>query len=345
MKTLDLYAMFRTPESNPFPGVIGTFMGRDAITLAVSFLGLSRDDTVLLPAYTCLEAIKPFLRTTNVVFYELNSSLAADPEEIKRICDRYRIKMVMIINYFGFLQPGRQEIKRICVDHGIILMEDCAHSLLTDGSGETGDLVIYSYAKILPVPDGGGLEIKKDASGFRPQFSPRIHSNFLSALVVLKSVTNLRIDVLSRAWLTSRKKVRGHQGSGHSGNPRILPMSLFSRNAIGNSGFPEIIERRRKDYFYWQGLSLSTELWKPLYPDLPPGVCPLGFPIVTRHRAQLKARLSTESIHIKTHWHLPDCVSTEFTASYSLSAQTLTLPVYPDLCYKKKGAIQRLFQT
>jgi perosamine synthetase len=342
VNTKNFYYMFRAPEKYPFPGVIGTFMGRDAITLAVSFLGLGRSDTVLLPAYTCLEAIKPFLRTTKVVYYELGPTLAADPEDIRRKCDQHRVKMVMIINYFGFLQPGRQAIKRTCADRGIILMEDCAHSLLTEGSGETGDLTIYSYAKILPVPDGGGLGIKKGADSFRPHFSLRAFSNFLSALVIIKSAMNVRINVLSRAWLTSHKKGPERRESCHLGNPRIFPMSFFSRNAIGNSSFPEVIEKRRRDYIYWQDLSKKTDQWKPLYRDLPPGVCPLGFPIVTTRRDQMKERLSAESIHLKTHWHLPDSVSAEFVASHSLSSQTLTLPVYPDLGPRVKRAFQRM---
>jgi perosamine synthetase len=345
MKTKNLIDMFRAGGTFPFPNVITTFMGRDAISLAVTFLQLGADDTVLLPSYTCLEAIKPFLKTTNVVYYELSQDLAADPEEIRRKCDQYRIKMVMIINYFGFLQPGRKEIRRICTDRGIILMEDCAHSLLTKGSGETGDLAIYSYAKILPVPDGGGLEIKDGAGCFRPQFSPRSFSTFLSALVILKSITNIRVDVLSRSWLTSHKK--GHvprEGNGH-GKPRVFPMSFFSKNAIGNTSLQEAIERRREDFAYWQDISLRTDRWKPLYSDLPQGVCPLGFPVVMARRDHLKARLHSESVYLKTHWHLPDSVGAEFAISHALSAHTLTLPVYPDLGPRVKGAIRRLIQT
>src|SRR2546428_517601 len=108
--------MLRAAKVNPFPGVIGTFMGRDAFALAASLLDLGANDTVLLPAYLCREVLKPFLGRTRVEFYDLRSDLTVDPEEIRLKLGQARIKMMMIINYFGFLQPYRKEIKKICVD-------------------------------------------------------------------------------------------------------------------------------------------------------------------------------------------------------------------------------------
>jgi len=116
--------------------------------------GLKLDDTVLLPAYLCHEVLRPFLGKTKVRFYGIKPDLAVDPQEINEIAVKNKVRMMIIINYFGFLEPRRKEIRQICSDRGIILMEDCAHSLLTEGSGEIGDISVYSFRKIFPVPDG-----------------------------------------------------------------------------------------------------------------------------------------------------------------------------------------------
>ena len=131
-----------------FPEIIGTFMGMDAISFAVSLLDLDNEDKILLPAYLCGDMISPFLRRAKVCFYDLSPDLVVDPQRIEEILDKNKIKLLMIINYFGFLQPYRNEIKQICENRGVLLMEDCAHSLLTEESGETGDFVIYSFRKI-----------------------------------------------------------------------------------------------------------------------------------------------------------------------------------------------------
>ena len=67
--------MLRLAETIPFPEVIGIFMGRDVLSLAISCLDLDSDDAVLLPAYLCREVVKPFLRKTQVKFYDLRPDM------------------------------------------------------------------------------------------------------------------------------------------------------------------------------------------------------------------------------------------------------------------------------
>ena len=192
--------LLRRFKVNPLRNVIGTFMARDALSLASEYLGLSAEDTVLLPAYLCPEVFKPFNSRAKIQFYEIRSDLTVDPDEIRFRTDREGIKLAVLINYFGFLQPYRKEIKEICADRGVLLLEDCAHSLLTEGSGDTGDFSVYSFRKILPVPDGGGLRINiKGERLITPKFYPRFYSDILSLLIIAKISLNVRSHMLSRA--------------------------------------------------------------------------------------------------------------------------------------------------
>ena len=93
---------------------------------------------MLLPAYLCKEVLRPFAGRSRILFYDVGDDLSVDPDVMKRLLERERVRLLLIINYFGFLQPWRQEIARLCTERETVLLEDCAHSLLTQGSGETG---------------------------------------------------------------------------------------------------------------------------------------------------------------------------------------------------------------
>ena len=317
-------------------------MGRDALSLAVSSLRLRADDAVLLPAYICPEVLRPFLGTTRVRFYDIRHDLAADLDEIRLSTSDGRVKMMMIINYFGFLQPDRTEIRKLCSEQGIVLMEDCAHSLLTDGSGDTGDLAIYSFRKLLPVPDGGGLTTHLEQT-VRPCFYPKTYSNALSILITIKLWLKVRVDLLSRAGLTARtKSLLPETTMTGAIDGRILPMSSFARRGIRHASFADIVANRRRDFEFWLGAARRTSLFTPVFDTLPPGVCPLGFPVRAHDRQSLRARLEGAGVPLKIHWHLPPAVGPEFTNSHQLSARILTLPVYPDLSRRERDRIATL---
>ncbi len=329
-------------KSNPFPDVIGTFMGRDALALAVSLLELEPSDAVLAPAYLCREVLRPLIGKTRVIFYDIRPDLTLDPEELKKIVAKNRIKMLVIINYFGFLEPRREEIRRLCTEKGIILIEDCAHSLLTEGSGEMGDICIYSFRKLIPVPDGGGLKINVGGIAAKPDYYPRAYSNFLSLLIMVKSLLNVKSDKVSRAAYADRQKDPVLDDSNNGRNHRVLPLSSFTFNGLGNASLAEIVEKRRNDYLYWQEIAGNDSQVVPVFGKLPPGVCPLGFPVKINNRDQVRSQLQKDGVFLKVHWNLPDTVGAEHVNSRRLSTQMITLPIYPELGTKERESIQRI---
>ncbi len=334
--------MLRLAKEDPFPSIMGTFMGRDALLLAVSSLDLSPNDKVLLPAYLCREVLKPFLGKTRIEFYDIQTDLAVEPEVIRSKLAEGRIKAMLIINYFGFMQPYRKQIKEICEDQGTILIEDCAHSLLTEGSGETGHLLVYSFRKILPVADGGGLKTNMRDRIIAPNYYPKICSNALSVFSIAKSLLNIRSEVLSRAGLSSRTRYLPGATLNSKSN-RTLPLSSFAYNGIGNISFPEIVKKRRSNFERWWKLAERTDLFVPVFRNLPFGVCPSGFPVKVKERDLAKSRLLKEGIYLETHWHLPASIGREFVNSHRLSAQLLTLPVYPELALREREGIENFF--
>jgi len=332
------------PDNNSFQNIIGTFMGRDALTLAVSYLKLKTDDIVLLPAYLCGVVLHPFLGRARIEFYDILPNLTIDPDIIRDKLKEERVKVVLIINYFGFLQPYRKEIRNLCKNRGVFIIEDCAHSLLTDGSGDIGDINIFSFAKILPIPDGGGLKLNIDTE-YEPTFHPKIYSNFLSILIMLKTRLKVRSDMLSRAWVSSQKQGEDKNLKNEhnlSNTKSVLPISSHAFRGVRNVDTSNIIEKRRTDYQYWQSFAERTDRVLPIFHELLPGVCPLGYPIKIENRDGIKLILQKKGIFLKTHWNLPNQVARVFSSCHELSMHTITLPVHPELTEKDREVIENV---
>jgi dTDP-4-amino-4,6-dideoxygalactose transaminase len=307
-------------------------MGRDALALAINLLGLQADDPVLLPAYVCREVVKPFLTRARVHFYDIRSDLSIDLDYLESILKETKPKVLLIVNYFGFLQPGRDELKRICFERGIVLIEDCAHSLFSDGSGSVGDIVLHSFRKHIPLPDGGGLQVNGSQMAQLTDFYPRIYSNVLSILSTLKSRFAARVDVFSRSAMTSGANQRASNGTNACSQRRILPLSSFARKGIESSNRSEITRRWQSDFEYWREFVSKNNLaLTPLFTDLPSNVCPLGFAVRSPCRELLKGKLAMAGIPIKSYWHLHSAVAPEFRTSHELAREVLTLPLGPEV--------------
>lgn len=100
-------------------------------------------------------------------FYDLGPDLAYDPAAIEAACVDERIDVIVVIHYFGRVQPGLEETRAIADRHGVLLVEDLAHGYFTalmDGpAGRTGDVLAYSLHKMFAMPDAqGGLMVYRD---------------------------------------------------------------------------------------------------------------------------------------------------------------------------------------
>jgi perosamine synthetase len=324
------------------PGVIGTFMGRDALALALSTLKLGPQDTVLLPAYTCQEVLKSFATRVNIEFYDVCADLTIDPDEIRPRLQRKKVGMLLITDYFGFLQPARQELRKLCDEYGASLIEDCAHSLLTEGAGEAGDYAIFSLRKLLQVPDGGGLKVNKRDTSLTPAFYPSLYSNALSLTAIIKSGLNIHSEMLSRARVASKTQSLVPTVTGSNGKERTLPLSYFTRAVMMKQSFDEVIRKRREDFVFWRECCAINRSLSPLFTDLPAHVCPFGFPVFVEKRTALEDRVRRSGISLSVHWRLDRTLAPECSVSQDLSTRMLTLPLFPHLADKQREVLAKL---
>lgn len=142
---------------------VATSSGTSALHLALIAVGVGRGDEVVLPSYTCAAVAYPVLyQQARPVLVDVNyHDYNIDPDEVKdSISDRTRA--VIVPHMFG-CPADIQEIKEICDEKGVFLIEDCAQSTgaLYNGRkvGSFGDISIFSFyaTKMITSIQGGML--------------------------------------------------------------------------------------------------------------------------------------------------------------------------------------------
>ena len=126
--------------------------GRAALAAALRKI-VVRGDHVLMPAYHCGSLVEPALWVgADVELYHVAADLRVEQADVlARVTPRTRC--LVVVHYFGFPQP-MGELVELCADKGIVLVEDCAHALLTPaggpGIGTLGDVAVASTVKFFP---------------------------------------------------------------------------------------------------------------------------------------------------------------------------------------------------
>ncbi len=339
-----------------------TFSGTAAIAQATRVMGLGPGSRVLCPAYHCGHEIEPFFRAgCEVDLYRVRSDLQIDVEDIAaRLVPG--IKALLVTHYFGFPQRHLAELKELCRRNGTLLVEDCAHALFSDGTegplGSTGDLSVFSFRKTLPLPHGGGLLINDPHLGPLPpnlapsnlstltkaidlykksllqnlgaRHSPVERANLLWCLPLLKLAEVFwRLDLPSRtAWYDP-----DDEGFGFADEILRWGMSAYCRRLLPGLSDPGIRDVRRGHWLILQERLAGLAHLKPAFPELPPGVCPLFFPILIADRTAWVKRLQENRIYAAPWWEAlyPKVALQDFPDALELKARMIALPLHQDL--------------
>lgn len=149
--------------------------GTAALHLAVKLAGVKRDDIVLCSDMT-------FAATVNPVSYECGVQVFIDseretwnmdPRALRIALEKYkgRVKAVMCANLYG--TPAKlDEIKALCDEYGVVLIEDAAESLSSTYKGkQTGtygkyNVISFNGNKIITT-SGGGMLLSDDEEAIK----------------------------------------------------------------------------------------------------------------------------------------------------------------------------------
>ena len=328
------------------PGARYFYFARNAVWHSAKMLGLEGGE-VLVPSYHHGVEVEALVDAgVKVTFYRVGARWDVDLADVaKKIGPRTRA--LYLIHYAGF--PGPVEQMRALADkHQIAFIEDCALSLLSSKGtvplGTTGDVGIFCLYKTLPVPNGGALIVNPERGcSFPSARLPPPSSTFSHLTSSLLQNLELRAGVPGR-W--ARNAVRGlgrntvraadiervATGTQHFDRAHVeLGMSPLSLKIALCQDMNAIVEKRRRNYFYLLGA--LEGVCAPLFSQLPPGVCPLFYPLMVEQKAELMERLLRRGIETVDFWRdfHPACEATEFPEVAKLRRTVLEIPCHQDL--------------
>lgn len=310
-----------------------TSSGRDSLSLIIKMSGMDKNDEVLFPAYLCESVLLPFKENgIGIKFYKINPDLTINIDDIKSKITP-KTKGLLIIHYFGFPQPDKEKLKKLCNERSIFLIEDLVQSFLTADDGQRlgylGDFSFNSYRKFLPVPDGSLLSANKKYAILPGNWKKGSLKNFSYVYLRLLAM-NLKDAYLKTHLIPKRLFLNIFHLADNliDSRPKPSGISRISKKILQTFDFGEIIQRRRKNFQYLLEKLDGSESIKLLFSRLPEGVCPLGFPILVQNRNSLKDKLIKSKIYPPIHWKLPKEIDgNEFANSRQISENILTLPI------------------
>lgn len=143
--------------------------------------------TVWIPSFFCNASLAPLRAMgAELVFYPVTEQMAPDLAACQNLSGQHPLDLFVLVHYFGRSSTG-ESIVPLCKKHGAWLIEDAAHVLRPiPGVGETGDCLLYSPHKHLPIPDGAVLVV-------RPNGPARLAENGL-AMNALSAVNASVLD-------------------------------------------------------------------------------------------------------------------------------------------------------
>lgn len=262
---------------------------RTALYFGLKTLGLKEEDHVLVPDYICNTALAPFHALKIVpVYYPLRDDLSPDWRQLETMIND-RVKAFVIVNYFGF--PNELAQARVfCQKNRLWFIEDNAHGFLSYNQkkplGTFGDVSVTALHKMLSIPNGG-IVVMNCPEGRILQSAKELKMTYGVKYIVKKVFQSLikkerNIETAIRRMTPQSYDVAEE----YNVEKYFSKMSLMSYLLLPFLNFDLIRRVRRAKYSKWQKFFEVNQLFgvRPLFSELPDGVCPYVFPLYAKNR-------------------------------------------------------------
>jgi hypothetical protein len=211
---------------------------------------------------------------------------------------------MIVAHYFGFPQPMAR-VRRFCDEHGISLIEDCAHAMFgrsDEGAiGTFGDYAIGSLTKFFPVTDGGCLVSQTRPISAKSLRARRVTEEVRSAANAIEIGASYRampgVDRVLGAAFAAANAVRGARRRSPRADNFVTSVpdpgrraatataasaaqaSAWSHWIAHAAGRARIVALRRRNYQHMTALLADVPGARLLFPTLPEAVVPYVFPL------------------------------------------------------------------
>tara|TARA_B100001123_G_scaffold412189_1_gene509187 strand:- start:2011 stop:4179 length:2169 start_codon:yes stop_codon:yes gene_type:complete len=237
----------------------------------------SKNIIIWFPDYFCNSSLTPLrFLNTNLIFYPINQNLEPDHQACRELAKTNPPDIFVLVHYFG-CPTNASSVKEFCSKHHAWLLEDAAHVLRPiPGVGKYGDFIIYSPHKLLPIPDGAVLIIRRGGPG---EFNAENLRNFGPNTSWIKDFSSIeklkKVPVRNSIWYHSEwlfKRIFQKLGFGlkhklsefietgvefSKANELIKPeFSQLSRLILGylKSSFADVVRWRKSHQLLWDYL-------------------------------------------------------------------------------------------
>jgi selenocysteine lyase/cysteine desulfurase len=277
---------------------------REGLLSGLEALGYGRGDEVLVSAYHHGSEVEALVRAgVTPRFFDVTDTLEPDEDRLEAALAP-ATRALVITHYHGFAQDGPRW-RRWCDERGIDLIEDVGQSWLAGHAGRPlgawGDLSVFSPWKTYGLADLGltlaHLPLPDLAASRRPE-----------PAMVLKSQANWLAQrwppLAQLRWRAAARRSAAFDPAREFGvdSPRTPPsgtsLALLRRLVAIDAAAARRANHRR--------LLQALQPWtSPPFDRVPEESCPFFFPLPTRHREALMARLANAGIRALNVWAVP----------------------------------------
>jgi perosamine synthetase len=333
---------FRAPHRTAF------HTARSAIYHLFRKLVESGRTKVLAPDYHMGNELRAIRAAgAQIELYSIGRDGRPDMEELSRRASQ-GADVLFTIHYAGWPQPIA-DLRKICDEQGLVLVEDCALALFSETGGEPlgsfGDYAVFCLYKTLPVIDGGLLVqnrepfVELDHLPLRPigrafemgQAAELWMERFRSRaphLGARLSIAKRQIGALLNVLNVERVPVGD---VGFNTTHSSFAMSTWSNYLLGRLGYATICRDRRRN-FTMLAKRLAASGIAP-WLDLEPGVCPLFYPLLVKDKPAAGRALRARGVMATELWNEgdPQAASQEGPDARFLRRHVLELPIHQDI--------------
>jgi len=306
---------------------VGVSSGTDALVISLMAAGIGRDDLVLTTPYTFFATAGSIVRVgARPVFADIDpDTYNISPYSMEQVIasltgdERSRLKAIIPVHLYGQC-ADMDAVLKIARQYNLVVIEDAAQAIGAEykgrRAGSMGDYGCFSFfpSKNLGAFGDGGIVTTSDNSRFdmlkmlrNHGASPKYYHRHIGG--------NFRLDALQAAVVSIKLKLLDKWTEGRQGNAAIY------RELFGHAGLGDIVSLPREKqsrHIYNQFIIRVQDRRDELKQHL------------------LDCGVGTE-IYYPVPLHLQDCFADlgyrpgDLPAAEAAAAQTLALPIYPEL--------------
>lgn len=278
--------------------------GRYALGTAYQLAGLNDRTTLLAPSYHCLTMLDPAIHLGAAIqLYPLNPDLSPNLEQLDALLGKCTlpVKVLVAVHFFGIRQDLTL-LQRWYQQRGIVLIEDCSHTLFTEGYqapgiGRLGNFVVSSPYKFFACEDGGLLHasdglhlqaLRTHVPSIKDELraAKRTLEHHSAALGDVPDDLDSQLSALLSAPKTPAQTVRySYTKPSGAFSPNLIyrSASRVSRWLVRRSSPDSVARKRRANFSRWLDATRELPHCRPLYSRLPDDCVPYMFPLYIDH--------------------------------------------------------------